>query len=376
MRSLHNARLAAVFTARRMVLQKAANETRLAAKLPSDSRWPKPQLEAAACDRLFSPRIELSETQPSPAAARVTARAMVDTPPAGEENILESFTADKDLVRRYIRLYEREQEILNDSEQLERHNLKLLSSLFEGDDPMAVTQEREKLRRSFEDDAKELTSIGWRRKALGLLHKNGYASPRKALAYYDKAVAANPSSAEAYAERGAVEAQLEDWSSAYEDYSRAALLEPNMAKVFNNRGLVQENMGRRYDAIKDFDHAIELDPKFTAAYVNRGNSFLNLGQYPRALSDYGKALAETPDDAAVYVNRANAYAKLGQTGRALEDYNQAVKLDPNLDKAYDNRGVLHYRLQEHREMCRDFSKACDLGLCNNYKAAKAQGLCR
>jgi tetratricopeptide (TPR) repeat protein len=368
--------MSAVFTARRLVLEKAANETGLSAKLPSDSQWSKALLTAAACDRLFTPRIELAEIQASPAAARVLARAMVDTDLSGENQILASFTADKNLLQRYVHLYDLEQKLLNNSKQLQKDNIQLLSKLFEGDDPMAVTREKEKVRRRFEEDAKGLKAIGWRRKALGLLHKDGYASPRKALAYYDKAISANPSAAEAYAERGAVETQLKDWGAAYNDYSRAALLDPNMAKAFNNRGLVLERMGQRYDAIKDFDHAIQLDPKFTAAYANRGNAFLALGQYSRALSNYGKALVLAPNDAAVYVNRANAYAQIGRSDLALEDYNQAVKLDQKLAKAYDNRGVLYYRLQKYQEMCRDFSKACDLGLCNNDKAAKAQGLCR
>jgi tetratricopeptide (TPR) repeat protein len=370
---VENARLTAVFRARRLVLNRTVPSVAGLVKASGNST--RRETAEAVCDRIFQPDIQVAETKPSPATTRVTAQASADPDQQGLGKAVRRALANPDLLDRYIRLRRQADGVLQEIEQLKERNVKLLSALFKGRDPMEVSRDREKLRRRFQESAEELKAIGWRRKALDLLRGGEFQTPRKALAYYNKAIKAAPSIARLYLERGAVRTQLGDLAQAYQDYSRAVLLDPKLAKAYNNRGLVLERMGQRYRAIRDYDRAVEIKPGYTAAYVNRGAAYAALEQYRRALANYDTALELAPDDASIYVNRANAFTRLERFQQALQDYKRAIQLDPNLAKAYDNRGVLFHRLEEYEKMCRDFENACELGLCNNYKAARARGLC-
>ncbi|MFW5836989.1 MAG: tetratricopeptide repeat protein, partial [Desulfovibrionaceae bacterium] len=354
-RPVENARLVAVFTARRQAMEQAANRSGLPGLLNATGTWPLDVRVAAACDHVFDPDIQLNETQPRSSTTVIEATAAVDPSPPGFDQNVEQIRNNTELMRRYAQLYSQEQAILNQTSRLKEQNVALLSELFKGGDPMKVSAEREKLRRRFQEDSGKLKAIGWRRKALGLLRRGAYDSPRRALDYFDKAIAAHPSAVEPYVERGVVHAQLEEWGQAYRDYSRALQLEPDLAKAHNNRGLALERLGKSHQAILDFDRALNIDPRYVAAYVNRGNAYLALNQPLRALADYEKALRIAPRNAPALVNRANANLRLGNLQAALRDYNRAIELAPGLAKAWDNRGVLHHKLGEDSRMCRDFA---------------------
>lgn len=79
-------------------------------------------------------------------------------------------------------------------------------------------------------------------------------------AIYDftKAVALNPSFAEAYYNRGTSKAKLQDYTGAIDDFSKAILIDPNDARNYSNRGQIKLLIGEIEGGCKDLSKAGEL----------------------------------------------------------------------------------------------------------------------
>ncbi len=108
------------------------------------------------------------------------------------------------------------------------------------------------------------------------------------LAYSD-AITLNPSSAEAYNNRGLAHYRLNDLAAALDDYNRALALRPDYANALTNRAIALFDRGEYTAVIADTSRAIELDPSADSAYVFRGNAYMRQGDYARGLADFLKA---------------------------------------------------------------------------------------
>ena len=112
----------------------------------------------------------------------------------------------------------------------------------------------------------------------------------------------DPTSAEAYVDRGNKFYNQGDYQAAISDYDEAIRLDPEYARAYFNRGNAKDELGDVEGAISDYDEAIRLDPKYVGAYYNRGLAKGKLGKYFEAISDYDQAIRLDPDDAIAYYN--------------------------------------------------------------------------
>jgi protein O-GlcNAc transferase len=88
----------------------------------------------------------------------------------------------------------------------------------------------------------------------------GLGRQREALDYYDRYLAMNPGSAEAWHNRGAALAQLKRYGDAVTCYDKALALRPDSAQSWNNRGNVLLEQQRYDEAPRDYEKALALDP--------------------------------------------------------------------------------------------------------------------
>jgi tetratricopeptide (TPR) repeat protein len=109
-----------------------------------------------------------------------------------------------------------------------------------------------------------------------------------ALYFFNEAIAASPSSAEAYFRRALVKEKLNDLDGANKDYDQAIAIDPQPV-YYSNRGLNKSIKGNHQDAIGDFNKALELDPDYMQAYMNRGTAYHYMGDSVNACQDVGKA---------------------------------------------------------------------------------------
>jgi len=67
-------------------------------------------------------------------------------------------------------------------------------------------------------------------------------------------------------------------------------LDPSSADAFYNRGLTYEYAGSYDRAVPDFDQALRLRPSDAGAFCGRGWAYAQKGDYDRAIQDYDQAL--------------------------------------------------------------------------------------
>jgi protein O-GlcNAc transferase len=89
--------------------------------------------------------------------------------------------------------------------------------------------------------------------------------PRDALPYYERYLAADPNSAEAWHNRGVAFAQTKRYGEALSCYDRALALFPASAQTWNARGKVLIEEERYAEAPADFDKALALDKEYPYA---------------------------------------------------------------------------------------------------------------
>lgn len=198
----------------------------------------------------------------------------------------------------------------------------------------------------------------------------------KAIHDYTKAIKINPKHARSYNSRGGLYANKSQNDRAIRDYTKAIEINPKYAMAYMNRGLALYDKGQVDQAIHDYSKSLDINPRFAEAYYSRGLAFGDKGQIDQAINNYTKAIENNPKDANGYNNRGGAYVKKGQYDQAIYDYTKAIKIAPRLAAAYSSRGfVYHEKIGNKVKGCADWKKACKLGECGNYNAAKQKNYC-
>ena len=111
-----------------------------------------------------------------------------------------------------------------------------------------------------------------------------------------------------------------DYDAAIANYDRAIALEPSDADAYHNRGIAKDAQGDYAGAIADFDRAIALDPDDADSYHNRGVAKAEQGDYAGAIADYDRVVALDPDNVAVLEDRAVAIAGQEAHTGAIANY--------------------------------------------------------
>jgi tetratricopeptide (TPR) repeat protein len=113
-----------------------------------------------------------------------------------------------------------------------------------------------------------------------------------------EAIKADPSYAEAYAQRGSAKYRLNDNAGAVADCTRALELDGTLADAYCTRGYSYLRTKNNELALRDLDRYVELRPKDSGAYYNRGKAKLYfLKDKPGAIEDLKKALELDPGNA-------------------------------------------------------------------------------
>lgn len=194
----------------------------------------------------------------------------------------------------------------------------------------------------------------------------------KALPYFDKAVDADSSYAEAWAQSGfcneklgrhaeALEASkkavnlrpsaesyfniglasyyLKQYKDAAEAYRAAIKLDPyNAADAYYALGLVYRDWGKADEEIQAYKQAIKLRPDYTVAYERLGSRYLKSKKFSEAVEVFRQLSALKPGDAYAPNNMGEAYLELNKLNEALESFRQSIRLKPDYGRAYYNLG--------------------------------------
>ena len=156
---------------------------------------------------------------------------------------------------------------------------------------------------------------------LGATSARAHPEIQDALDRLTTALAATPSDASLYLERGELYAKHEDWPSAEANYLRAAELSPRLPRLAIARGSLALATGNVSAARSFLDHAIAAAPTDPTAFILRARALARLDLTPAALADYARAFtllaAPSPE---LYLERAALFpaaAALGSLNEAI-----------------------------------------------------------
>ena len=160
----------------------------------------------------------------------------------------------------------------------------------------------------------------------------------EALEASKKAVNLRPS-AESYFNIGLASFYLKQYKDAVEAYRAAIKLDPyNSADAYYALGLVYRDWGKADDEIQAYKAAIRLRPDYTVAYERLGSRYLRSKKFNEAVEIFRQLAALKPGDANAPNNMGEAYLELNRLNDALESFRQSIRLKPDFGKAYYNLG--------------------------------------
>ena len=172
-----------------------------------------------------------------------------------------------------------------------------------------------------------------------------------------KAIAINPSFAEAYNNKGNALRELKQLEPAIASFDQATAINPSYAEACFNKGNALLELLQLEPAVASFDHAIAINPSFAAAYFNRGNTLLKLKQLQPAIASFDQAIAINPLYAEACNNRGNALLELKQFKAAIASYDHAIAINPSYAEAYSNKGSALLELKQLKPAIVSFDHA-------------------
>ena len=143
-----------------------------------------------------------------------------------------------------------------------------------------------------------------------------------------KAVAADPTLAEAHVMLAAARETEWDWAGAEQEYRRAIKLNPGLARAHHWYALLLGALKRHDEAIAEIDRAVDLEPLSPTLYVIKAETYYLAGRYDQALH-----ILDTPpilhgsDPSAGFV-AGLVYVQKGEYERAISASRAAFDAEP------------------------------------------------
>ncbi len=190
---------------------------------------------------------------------------------------------------------------------------------------------------------------------------------RRAVEYFEQAVARDPTYAQAYA--GLADAHVllviladgpprAELPAARAAAAAAIRLDPTLAEAHSALGNIRE--GFDWDsrgADQEFARAIALDPGYATAHLYWGIHLINRGRLDEALSQLTQARALDPLSAPVRMQLGRAYIAARRPDQAVASLQAAVELNHEFDAAYLQLGDAFFQLGKPAEALTAFRRA-------------------
>lgn len=176
--------------------------------------------------------------------------------------------------------------------------------------------------------------------------------------------------------RALYEAEGKRYSSALAYYDKAVEAEPQgeLPRMYGafylmNRGVLRAEMIEFISSINNTVQVLTMDDtKTTRARVK--DKVDQQYDYSEAISDMSAAASLAPDIPYIYYNLGNLHCFAGEHVASIENYGKAIDLYPYLGDAYYNRGLVLIYLKDKEKGCIDLSRAGELGVGDAYGVIK------
>ncbi|SFL28843.1 Tetratricopeptide repeat-containing protein [Halogranum rubrum] len=134
---------------------------------------------------------------------------------------------------------------------------------------------------------------------------------------------------EAWVNKGAAHAQLEEYDEAIGAYQEALRIDDDSehaASAHTNLAYALWEWGHTEDALEHAERAVEADPRFPQAWFNRGFFLAERGLHEEAVNAYDNALRLGMRNVNILEEKARALEELGREEEAEEIVQQAEEM--------------------------------------------------
>jgi TolB-like protein/DNA-binding winged helix-turn-helix (wHTH) protein/Flp pilus assembly protein TadD len=167
---------------------------------------------------------------------------------------------------------------------------------------------------------------------------------KRAVEYLKRAIAIDPTYAQAYAgladaylflaDEG-VPAQKETLNSARAALKKALELDDTLADAHASLGLLAMNDDWDWsEAEREFKRAIELNPNYATAHQWTGEFFAYMGRFDEGITEIKRAYELDPLSLIISTDVAKVYALARRYDEAIEQYKRALEIDPEFTEAH------------------------------------------
>jgi protein O-GlcNAc transferase len=166
---------------------------------------------------------------------------------------------------------------------------------------------------------------------------------REAELKFRAGIAANSANAHALHGLAIIAHQTGHYQPAIALFDRAIAADPSLAAAYVNRGNAQFALQTFDDAIASHKKALQLSPTLISARINLASALQAVGQIDEAVATIETALdhASQPSNSSqlpeIHNNLGNLYKEQGRLHDAINSYTQALRLNPMLQQAASNR---------------------------------------
>lgn len=159
----------------------------------------------------------------------------------------------------------------------------------------------------------------------------------EAMTSFDRAIAANPSYAQAYYKKGALNVRSRNFNAARESLSKAIELDPSYAPAYRELADMYYYAGQYDLALSTFQKYIELAEKSPATDAQYASFLYLTKKYPEALIEVNKVLQTDPNN--LTMNRLRPYllyetGDFTGAGTAMETYMKVAPADKIISEDY------------------------------------------
>ena len=159
---------------------------------------------------------------------------------------------------------------------------------------------------------------------------NSFIDPKEAMpkaeAAARKALELDDGLAEAHFSIAGIRINDWDWAGAEKEYKRAIDLNPNLSSAHRGYATFLSKKGQHDQAIVEIKRARELDPLSTSANANIGYILYFARQYGQAVEQLKKTLEMDKNHGFTHVVLAYSYEGMGQYNEAISEYEESLRL--------------------------------------------------
>jgi tetratricopeptide (TPR) repeat protein len=162
----------------------------------------------------------------------------------------------------------------------------------------------------------------------------------KAIADFDKAIAADPKDSFGYSNRGIAHYWKGENDLAKADFAAAAKINGRDVVAVHGQGLLALRESRVPDAIAAFSRAVDLKENNSFALAYRAGAYLQIGDFDHALADLDELLRGDSTRVDTYLARADILRMKGDVAAALATLDDGLKANPGAEQIELHRAGL------------------------------------